>query len=425
MTLSHRERVIKALSHQEPDRVPFDLGSTMSTSVHVDTYQKLKAHFGVDAEDVFISKMTQIVAVDESILQALDIDLRGVVTGAPDSSPNIPVGEDGYQDEYGVVRRKPPSSRYYDQVKCPLSGPISLRDIINFPWPDPSDPGYTRGLREQLRYYRENTDYATVLRLPSPFVMTSQFMRGFEDWYMDLAADKKLAAAIDNSDSIIYFPLHQEPERVLLIASPFYTNQLETIRHLAKSIPVNHKLYVKEHPTQSIRGWRELSFYKQILDIPNVVFLHPSVSSEEIMKNSSLVVTVGGTSGLEAVFYKKPSIIFSDMIYEKLSSVTKIVSLNELPQTIKQSLYKEVNLEELDKFVTLIEKNSFNFDHTGFQLDYINYFYFGGHYADVEISVEKMKAFLNIHKNKLEFLAEQFIKKIHQHKNSTGNIETQ
>ena len=196
MTLSHRERVIKALSHQEPDRVPFDLGSTMSTSVHVNTYQKLKAHFGVNAEDIVLNKMIQVVAVDEAILQALDIDLRGVVTGGPDSRPNIPVGEDGYQDEYGVVRRKPPSSLYYDQVKCPLSGPISLQDIINFPWPDPSDPGYTRGLREQLQYYREKTDYATVLRLPSPFVMTSQFMRGFEDWYMDLAADKKLAAAL-------------------------------------------------------------------------------------------------------------------------------------------------------------------------------------------------------------------------------------
>ena len=138
MTLSHRERVIKALSHQEPDRVPFDLGSTMSSSVHIGTYQKLKAHFGVNAEDIFISKMTQIVAVDESILQALDIDLRVTITGTPDSRPNIQVGEDGYQDEYRVVRRKPPSSLYYDQVKCPLSGSISLQDIINFPWPDPS-----------------------------------------------------------------------------------------------------------------------------------------------------------------------------------------------------------------------------------------------------------------------------------------------
>ena len=196
MSLSHRERVIKALSHQEPDRVPFDLGSTANSSIHVLGYQKLKAYFGIEAQDTIIHRMMQTVAVHEPILQALDIDLRYVSPGAPDNKPDIPVGEDGYQDEWGVTRRKPPSSLYYDLVKSPLAGPITVQDIANFPMPDPRDPGYTRGLRERLLHYRENTDYAIVLRLPSVFVHTTQYLRGFEDWFMDLAADKKLAAAL-------------------------------------------------------------------------------------------------------------------------------------------------------------------------------------------------------------------------------------
>jgi len=196
MPLSHRERVLKALSHQEPDRVPIDLGSTICTSAHIAAYQKLKAHFGVDAEDTIINKMMQTAAIHEPILQALDIDLRAALPGVPDSKPIIPVGEDGYQDEYGVIRRKPSSSYYYDLIKCPLAGPITIQDIINFPWPDPADPGYTRGLRERILYYRENTDYAIVLRLPVPFVHTTQFVRGFEDWFTDLAVDKKLAGAL-------------------------------------------------------------------------------------------------------------------------------------------------------------------------------------------------------------------------------------
>ena len=196
MSLSHRERVIKALSHQEPDRVPFDLGSTANSSIHLLGYQKLKAYFGVEAEDTIIHKMMQTVAVHESILQALDIDLRYVSYGASDRRPDIPVGEDGYQDDWGVVRRKPPSSLYYDLVKSPLAGSITIKDIVNFPWPDPGDPGYTRGLRKRLLDYRENTDYAIVLRLPSVFVHTTQYLRGFEDWFIDLAADKKLAGAL-------------------------------------------------------------------------------------------------------------------------------------------------------------------------------------------------------------------------------------
>ena len=196
MSLSHRERVIKALSHQESDRVPFDLGSTANSSIHLLGYQKLKAYFGVEAEDTIIHKMMQTVAVHESILQALDIDLRYVSYGASDRRPDIPVGEDGYQDEWGVVRRKPPSSLYYDLVKSPLAGSITIQDIVNFPWPDPSDPGYTQGLRQRLLDYRKNTDYAIVLRLPSVFVHVTQYLRGFEDWFIDLAADKKLASAL-------------------------------------------------------------------------------------------------------------------------------------------------------------------------------------------------------------------------------------
>ena len=196
MSLSHRERVIKALSHQEPDRVPFDLGSTANSSIHLLGYQKLKAYFGVETEDTIIHKMMQTVAVHEPILQALDIDLRYVGYGASDRRPDIPVGEDGYQDEWGLVRRKPPSSLYYDLVKSPLAGSITTQDIVNFPWPDPGDPGYTRGLRQRLLDYRENTDYAIVLRLPSVFVHVTQYLRGFEDWFLDLAADKKLAGAL-------------------------------------------------------------------------------------------------------------------------------------------------------------------------------------------------------------------------------------
>ena len=195
MSLSHRERVIRALSHQEVDRIPFDLGSTPNSSIHIEQYQKLKAYFGVEAEDTIIHRMMQTAAVHEPVLQALDIDFRGVLYGAPDSRPDIPVGENGYQDALGVVRRKPPGSLYYDLEKCPLAGSITIKDVVDYRWPDPGDPGFTRGMREKLLHLRENTDYAIVLYLPAPFVHITQFLRGFEDWFLDLAADEKLAGA--------------------------------------------------------------------------------------------------------------------------------------------------------------------------------------------------------------------------------------
>lgn len=196
MRLSHRARVLKALSHEEPDRVPFDLGGTGNSSIHVQAYQSLKAHFGVEAEDTFQSKWLQSVFVHEPILQALDIDFRSVACGPSDSKPDIPVGEDGYQDEWGVVRRMPPGCLYYELVKPPLAGPITVHDIVNHPWPDPTDPGHTRGLRDRALAFREGTDCALVVRLPSPLVHATQFLRGFEDWFLDLGGDHKLAGAL-------------------------------------------------------------------------------------------------------------------------------------------------------------------------------------------------------------------------------------
>lgn len=194
--MTHRERVIRAIRREEPDRVPFDLGSTGNSGIHIKAYQKLKAHFGVEAEDTIFHKFQQTVYVHEPILEALDIDFRPVGYGAPDGWPDVPVGEDGYKDEWGVVRRKPAGSLYYDLSEAPLAGRISIHDIASYPWPDPTDPGYVRGIRDRLLHYRQNTDYAIVLRTPSVFVHATQFVRGFEDWFVDLAADQKLAAAL-------------------------------------------------------------------------------------------------------------------------------------------------------------------------------------------------------------------------------------
>jgi uroporphyrinogen decarboxylase len=46
-TLTSRERILKALNHEEPDRVPMDLGGTHDSSIVVEGYERLKAHFGV------------------------------------------------------------------------------------------------------------------------------------------------------------------------------------------------------------------------------------------------------------------------------------------------------------------------------------------------------------------------------------------
>lgn len=227
--------------------------------------------------------------------------------------------------------------------------------------------------------------------------------------------DHKLVNTLNSKYPFIFYPLHEEPERTLLLGAPFYTNQIEIIRHIAKSLPVGYLLFVKEHPSQVIRGWRKTSFYKEIMNIPNVVLLHPSLTFSDLLQKSSLVVSISGTAILEAAFYEKPSIVFAETVFSNLSFVEKVSSIPELPIIIKKSLMKKVDLTELDRFITMYESNSFDFDYIWFQKECFERFFYGGHLADVEVSEEDMKSFLKQHELVFDNLANEYLKKIKQH----------
>jgi hypothetical protein len=226
--------------------------------------------------------------------------------------------------------------------------------------------------------------------------------------------DNNLETAISNNEKFIYFPLGVDEERNLLIATPHYTNQLEVLRSIAKSLPIEYKLYVKENPAQKIRHWRSKHEYQDILDIPNVRLFHPDFLSEKIYEKCSLVITIGGTSGLDAAFYAKPSIIFADLGYSILPSVFKLNSIEELPQLILESLKTEVHSEDLDKYITILHDNSFDFNPMDFENKYNSFFYHDGHYADVYIPESKMKDFLEKNRMTLDKLASEFEKKMNQ-----------
>ncbi len=148
------------------------------------------------------------------------------------------------------------------------------------------------------------------------------------------------------------------------------------------------------------------------MDMPNVILIHPNFSTEEIYKNCSLVITIGGSSGLDAAFYEKPSIIFADLGYSILPSVSKLNSIEELPRLISESLTKKVDSNDLEKYITLLHDNSFEFNVMDFENKYNEFFYHDGHYLDVHIQESKMKDFLENQKIILETLASEYLKKI-------------
>ena len=226
----------------------------------------------------------------------------------------------------------------------------------------------------------------------------------------------------DLTTPYVYFAMSVILERGILIGAPYWTNQNELIRHIVKSLPVEYRLLVKEHPIQLSREWRPISEYKELMNIPNVTMIHHSVSEKELIKNSSLVFSIAGSSAFEATFFGKPSIVFADLIYSYLPSVSKVEVIEDLPKIIKKSLDTQVQSNDLGKFLKILSENLIDFDHSKFMFaDFYKRFYLSGGYMDSEINENELKLFLDEHEDVLQILSTAHIEKIKQHKQQSVN----
>ena len=214
------------------------------------------------------------------------------------------------------------------------------------------------------------------------------------------------------TEKIIYFPLHMEQERSLLIDAPFFTNQLEVIKHIVKSLPIGYKLFVKEHPFMKFRGWREISEYREMMNLPNVEMIHHSVNSLDLIKKCELVISINSTAGFEAAFYEKPSINFQRRGYSILSSSFVVEEINELPQLIHLALQTKVNPEELNEYVQMIMNNLFEFNYMDYIKQYDNTFHRDGNLVDVSIDDKLMKKFLEDNKSTFDRISLEYIRRI-------------
>jgi len=255
-------------------------------------------------------------------------------------------------------------------------------------------------------YANRGKNIFKVIFVEGVFPLKTKFRKKF--------IDKNLLKKIDYNQKFIYFPLQLEPERSTLIPATFYTNQLYVITNIAKALPVDYQLFVKEHPMQKIRGWRETSFYKTINELPNVEIIHPAISNEKMLEKCDIAITIAGTTGLEAALYEKPAIVFTDTIYQSLPSVHRLKSLEELPEAIRESLKKEVNISDVNEFINLLERNSFPFNNTELSIKINNEFFYDGYLFDTKINKKNAEEFLKNNKNYFEILKTEYVKKINE-----------
>ena len=200
--MNSRQRVLTALNHQEPDRVPFDLGSVQVTGIHTVAYRGLREVLGLPpVEATLCDSIQQLALPDEDVIVALGVDVRGLF---PLNSHNWHVTEEPagdvwrYHDEWGITHERiRPDGLYYGIVQTPLSGlDVSAADIQGLNWPDMGDPQRIAGLREQAEAYRA-AGYAVVLKDPFAGIFEmAQRIVGMESLLMIMAMDEALAGTL-------------------------------------------------------------------------------------------------------------------------------------------------------------------------------------------------------------------------------------
>lgn len=221
--MSSRERILTALNHQQPDRVPIDFGGHRSSGIMAIAYHKLKKHLGITSGDIYVYDMIQQLAiVEEPVLRFFDVDTiemgRGFLQNdanwkewrLPDGTPcKIPhyvnvekcgdawylLNEDGL--ELGVQKK---GCLYFEQTHYPLAERgiedddfSDLEDRLGENmWSvahpgghlDANKPDEWQQLRDGARHLRESSDRAIIGLFGGNMFETPQMLYRMDNWLL-------------------------------------------------------------------------------------------------------------------------------------------------------------------------------------------------------------------------------------------------
>ena len=106
--MTHRERILAAVGHRAPDRIPVDFGGTGTTTITIGAYERLCAHLGVEQSSPprLFSARASTVLPDRALVERFDGCALPLVSQSPDVRPERSIGEGVLLDEWGVTWQK-------------------------------------------------------------------------------------------------------------------------------------------------------------------------------------------------------------------------------------------------------------------------------------------------------------------------------
>ena len=201
-TMTSRQRMLAALDHQIPDRVPIDLGGNQ-TGIHKLAYEALLKHLGIDDPIVIMDAVQQLAQPCEAVLKRFHVDTRYIAAGAAAGFKGeiITQRRNGrlwhdLTDEFGVTWSMPDDQPYYMDVSHHPLAMATIDDVRDYPFPKGDDPGRFAGLRQRAMELRRETPYAVVSGISGVVYEICWYLRGLEQWLMDLLIEPEFCEAL-------------------------------------------------------------------------------------------------------------------------------------------------------------------------------------------------------------------------------------
>ncbi len=223
--MTSRERVLAAVNHQQPDRVPIDLSGHRSSGIAAMAYARLRNHLGLPKRPIRVyDPVQQLAIVDEDVLQRFQVDTIELGRAfahedkywaewtLPDGTPclmpawALPVRDNGEwvirsQISGRVIARMPESVWYFEQTHWPFLEKDDLDQIeavitesmwtaiASPPGPITSGPAGATLLREGAQRLRKQTDRAIIGLFGGNLLEFGQFLYRNDNFFMLLAGE--------------------------------------------------------------------------------------------------------------------------------------------------------------------------------------------------------------------------------------------
>ena len=234
--MTKRERVLRAIKHKEPDKVPVDLGAMRSTGITAVAYGRLKQHLGIKHGHTYVYDVVQQLAQPEQpVLDYAEsdvVDLGRVFLEqssdwkdfiVPDGSPakipsyaNFVPHEGGWlakNKDGDIIGTMPKGAYYLSQTNFPLKdwdgADLSVLDRLpdlmdkvtwsalpTAPFHKPLTSEHLADIKNRAKHLYETTEHAVMIGFGGNLLEWGQYLCRFDQFLIDIIENPKKVTAI-------------------------------------------------------------------------------------------------------------------------------------------------------------------------------------------------------------------------------------